>query len=42
MPISIALGKPLIGAVLARLSARGQARRVVDMGPGAGTYADLF
>ena len=42
MPISIALGKPLIGAVLARLSARGQTRRVVDMGPGAGTYADLF
>ena len=42
MPISMALGKPLIGAVLARLSARGLARRVVDMGPGAGTYADLF
>ncbi len=42
MPTSMAFGKPLIGAVLARLSARGHARRVVDIGPGAGTYADLF
>lgn len=42
MPISMALGKPLIGGVLARLSARGQARRVIDIGPGAGVYADLF
>ncbi len=42
MPTSMAVGKPLIGAVLARLHARGQARRIVDMGPGAGTYADLF
>ena len=42
MPTSMAVGKPLIGAVLAKLSARGQARRVVDIGPGAGTYADLF
>ena len=38
----MAVGKPLIGAVLAKLSARGQTRRVIDIGPGAGTYADLF
>jgi len=42
MPISLALGKPLTGVVLARLAAAGLAGRIIDVGPGNGVYARLF
>jgi hypothetical protein len=42
MPASLALGKPLTGAVLMRLAAEGMIRGVVDVGPGCGVYSRLF